>query len=383
MKQILRNSIKAIMDTYISFECTCIRLFISPQKEKILILRKDVIGDFILFIPTLKHYREYYTGKELHLVVNTVALELKSQFSFIDNIIPYDGKKFRTNFWYRRSFFHRLAKEGYTTVIHAVYSREYIGDRMVRATGAKDTITFKAELGDMYTDSQYTRIIDTPKELTEPERNMYFVSRVIGKEVHVIYPNLDIELFDDKEFKTLKEKLSLVDKKYVVLLPGAGARYRTWQLEKFAEVAMYITSLGYTVLVSGSKGDVALCEELLSHIVDTRNVHMIAGVLDIPNFAHLLQNSLFYFGSETGPLHLATALQVPAIAILGAGHRGRFYPYGDPNICRFVADDTATCIGDGWKCSGHLKQGEIAPCIRNISVTQAKGEIDTLLAILR
>jgi ADP-heptose:LPS heptosyltransferase len=383
MKQILRNSIKAIMDTYISFECACIRLFTSPQKEKILILRKDVIGDFILFIPTLKHYREYYTGKELHLVVNTVALELKSQFSFIDNIIPYDGKKFRTNFWYRRSFFHKLAKEGYTTVIHAVYSREYISDRMVRATGAKDTITFKAEYGNMYTDSQYTRIIDTPKELTEPERNMYFVSRVIGKEVHVTYPNLDIELFDDKEFKTLKEKLSLVDKKYVVLLPGAGARYRTWQLEKFAEVAMYITSLGYTVLVSGSKGDVALCEELLSHIVDTRNVHMIAGVLDIPNFAHLLQNSLFYFGSETGPLHLTTALQVPAIAILGAGHRGRFYPYGDPNICRFVADDTATCIGDGWKCSGHLKQGEIAPCIRNISVAQAKGEIDTLLAILR
>ena len=49
MKQLLRNSIKAVMDTYISFECACIRLFVSPQKEKVLILRKDVIGDFILF----------------------------------------------------------------------------------------------------------------------------------------------------------------------------------------------------------------------------------------------------------------------------------------------------------------------------------------------
>lgn len=371
------------MDTYISFECACIRFFVSPQKEKVLILRKDVIGDFILFIPTLKHYREYYKNKELHLVVNTVALELQSQFTFIDTIIPYDGKKFRTNFWYRRSFFHRLAKEGYATVIHAVYSREYIGDRMVRATGAKDTTTFKAEYGNMYTDSQYTRIIDTPKHLTEPERNMYFVSQITGKEVHTTYPNLDITLFDKKEFETLKEKLLLVDKKYVVLLPGAGAHYRTWQLEKFAEVATYITSLGFTVLISGSKGDVPLCEELLSKMTDKNNIHMVAGILDIPNFAHLLYNSLFYFGSETGPLHLATALHVPAIAILGAGHRGRFYPYGDPQICRYVADDTATCIGDGWKCSQHLKHGEIAPCIRHISVAQAKSEIDTLLAILR
>ncbi len=383
MKNSIRNIVKTVMDSYISFECAIIRVFYRSTKQKVLILRKDVIGDFILFIPTLKHYREFYRNQEVHLVVNTLAIDLKVQFPFIDKIIPYDGKRFRTNFWSRRGFFHTLAKEDYRTVIYPVYSREYIGDRMVRATGATETITFKSERGAMHTDLYYTRIIESPKDLTEPERNMYFLSKVIGKDVCSVYPNLDIQLFDNQDFIKLKKSLPIVDKQYVVLLPGAGDRYRTWQPEKFAKIAEYIASKDILVLISGSKGDVALCEEIYSKLTNKNKIHTIAGMLDLPNFAHVLYNSLFYFGSETGPLHLATALDVPAIAILGGGHRGRFYPYGNPKTNRYIADDTKDCMNDGWKCAEHLKPGEIAPCIRDITVDAAKEEIDTLLGILK
>ncbi len=81
--------------------------------------------------------------------------------------------------------------------------------------------------------------------------------------------------------------------------------------------------------------------------------------------------------------YLAIAVGTPVICILGGGHFDRFFPYGNPDTNRYIADDSATCRGDGWKCSMNLKKGEIAPCIRNISVDDAKREIEALFAIIR
>ncbi len=412
--RIFKEILKACMDTYISFECFIIRFFsigvlqnellealsdsensieastISVPRKKILILRKDVIGDFILFIPTLQHYRDYFKDAELCLVVNTVALELGTQFDFVDTVIPYDSKQFRTNFWYRRRFFHTLAKQNFDIVIHAVYSREYIGDRMVRATGAPITFAFKAESGPMRTDKSYTTLIDTPKELNEPDRNMYFLSKIVGTQITATFPSLDYTKFDSTRATELLRTLKLQENDtttpsvYAVVLPGAGATYRTWQLEKFAEVTEYIAhTKNIPVLLCGSLHDKPLTAKIYSLCKNKERVFDVAGILDIPNFGSLLHNALFYFGSETGPLHLATAVGTPVIAVLGGGHRGRFFPYGNPQTNRFIADDHIACIGDGWKCSENLTEGEIAPCIRDISVAQATAEIDTLLAIIQ
>lgn len=393
-RTIARSIFKGIMDTYISIECWILRFTrglpqnpfhtSNTRKKKVLILRKDVIGDFILFIPTLKYYREFYKDMEVSLVVNTVAMELLSQFSFIDVIIPYDGKKFRSNFFYRRKFMHNLARQGFDIVVHAVYSREYIGDRMVRVTGAEETITFRSDRGSMKTDNDYLRIINVPEKLNEPERNMYFAREVTGLDCALRFPTLDIQKFDHSVADNILQKLNLREKEYCVLLAGAGAQYRTWQLEKFAKVAEYIVEKhNLTVLLCGSKGDVKLSEEIFEKTKNRSKIINITGSTDLPNFAHILHKSVFYFGSETGPLHLATAINTPVVCILGGGHFDRFFPYGDPATNRYIADNNVTCRGDGWKCSENLQKEEIAPCIRNISVDDAKREIVALFAIIR
>lgn len=380
------------MDSYISFECYFIRLFSNrkianealPRKKKVLLLRKDVIGDFILFIPTLKYYREFYKDAEISLVVNTVALELSSQFKFIDNIIPYNGKLFRSNFLYRRNFFRDLAKAGFDIVVHAVYSREYICDRMVRATGATETIAFRADCGPMHTDNQYTRIIEIDSSIGESERNMRFAQEVTGIVGKAEFPNLDLSLFASNEADTLLSGNNLEEKKFVVLFAGAGSRNRTWQLEKFAEVADFIIEkYSLKVALCGGKGETSLSTKIIELIKHKSEVIDLTGKTDIPNLAHVLNRSLFYFGSDTGPMHLAVAVGTPVICILGGGHLNRFFPYGDLNINRYIADKNAACRGDSWKCSENLAPDETAPCIRNISVDDAKHEIDSLLAIIQ
>ncbi len=373
------------MDSIIAFECK----FVRPEKhakKRVLILRKDVLGDFIVFSPAMPYYREFYKDYELSMVLNTMARGLAPLFHYVDNIISYDGKKFRTSFLYRRAFMKNLAKKDFDVVVHPVYSRETIGDLMVRVTRAKETIAFKATYD--HNDKQYTKIIKVPENIDEVSRNMAFVSAVVGKKCEAHFPTIDINLLDKSFTESLKKEYGLVDKKYCIIFPGAGASYRIWPLEKFATIADYISSKGITpVICGGSISEAELGEKIIEASKNRSAIVNLIGKTGFPSLSvitHLVNDSLFYFGSETGILHLAAAVNVPTISILGGGHFGRFFPYGDLSINRIVFDPNMpiTCKNDDWKCAMCLKPGEIAPCIKNISVEDAMTEIEALLKIL-
>jgi heptosyltransferase-3 len=213
---------------------------------------------------------------------------------------------------------------------------------------------------------------------------VFFVKKITNQQHEVIYPTINLSKFDSSKCNVLLHSLGVDNKKFVVLFPGAGASYRTWQLDKFAEVADYLVSQkGLEVLIAGGPNDTKLAENILAQCTNKDRIVNIAGQLDLGNFTHLLDRSLFYFGSETGPLHIAIGVNTPTIVVLGGGYVGRFYPYGDEKIHRFISDPTATCRGDRWQCGQNLKPGEIVPCIRNISVHQAIAEIDVLLDIIQ
>ncbi len=369
----IRQIIKKVMDSYIAFECKLVIKSELHQKKRLLLMRKDALGDFIIFSPTLKLYREYYGDYEINLVINPLAADLIPALPFIDNYIVYNQKKFRTNFWYRRTFMHDLKKKGFDIAIYPVYSREPIGDLFIKITEAKEKITFKNNSTSR--DIVYTSLIEIDPSLNEIERNMAFARKVTGLEKKLTFPTIDINLL-------AKSDIDLKNKKYCVMFPGAGATYRIWQLEKFSEIADYIISKGYKVVVCGTKEEAYLAEKIIEKIQNKNQTINLTGKTNISSLASILAGSAFYFGSETGVLHLACALGTPAVCILGGGDFGRFFPYGDLNRNLIVFDEKATCRNDNWKCSQRLPTGEIAPCIKNITTESAKKEINSLLEIL-
>ena len=104
----------------------------------------------------------------------------------------------------------------------------------------------------------------------------------------------------------------------------------------------------------------------------------LAGKTDLSMMILLLKNSKCYFGSDTGITHIAAAIQVPALCLLGGGHFRRFFPYGDLAKNKIVFDTTMKCENDNWLCARSLGKDESAPCIKNIDVENVKKEIDIL-----
>lgn len=362
-----RLIIKNIVDNLIALECSFVKQE-THAKKRVLIFRKDVLGDFIIFLPTLKYYRECYKDYEISLVVSSMSLELSSLFHYMDDIIPFNQKKFRTNFWYRRAFIKNLSRKGFDVAIYPVYSSEKIGDLIMKATRTPKVLDFKT--------------ISIQENLNELERNMAFVSKVVGKPCPALFPTIDVAILVRGDFDKIFLEYGLDSKKYVVIVPGAGATYKMWQMSNVIEIADYFVEKGLVAVVCGWVDEKMLGEEVVKQSKYKDRIINLVGKTNLPTLAHLLANAKLYFGNDTGTLHLAAATGTPAVAIMGGGHFGRFFPYGNLDMNRVVFDPNMKCKGDEWKCAENVPKGDPAPCIKNITVVDAKKQIDDLLAIL-
>ena len=91
----------------------------------------------------------------------------------------------------------------------------------------------------------------------------------------------------------------------------------------------------------------------------------------IQELLSLIANSQLYFGADTGPMHFASALDIPVLAIFGGGHYARFYPVARSG---FIATQALGCFGCGWFCFR-----EHAACIDFVRLPDVLAGLDRLL----
>lgn len=367
------------MDKLIEMECTHAIDKDTPKKG-VLIFRKDGMGDYIIFYPFLKYFRKYFKDKKVTLVLPKIASSLKPLLEDFDEIIEFDAKRFSRNFLYRRSFIKTLANKNFEIAIYPVFSRENIGDLIIKLTGANKKIGFAKikETNGIYTDTIHV----PPNMRSELERNAIFTKQITGKEPEVNFPTIDLGKFDSNEAKILSGQYKLLAQKYAIIFPGSGAHYKIWPEDRFAAVCDHLITRGITPVICGGPNDTEITNILANKIINKQKIINISGQTSIATLAHILHNSLFYFGSDTGILHLAAAINVPTVCILGGDSLGRFFPYGDPLKNRYVYDESMPCESDDWSCAKHCSGDERAPCIMGISVKNALSVIDGLIAHL-
>jgi ADP-heptose:LPS heptosyltransferase len=364
------------------------------HKKRILIMRKDGLGDCIIFYPTLRAYRDYYKNDEITLIFPTYFKDLSPLLGkdLVDIVIWFDHKAFGKSFSYRRKFLLDLKRAGYDVFIYPVYSRETIGYLMMKMTGAHERIGFEEGISERGQKAEkkgtvtFTRLIKVPEHIKkEIDRDVYFAEQVTGQKGGVHFPTIDVKKLPFAEAEALLAQHSFIDKKYIVLFPGAGAFYRIWPLEKFAAIVDYSIHAGLTVVICGSEKEKSLAQKIISLSksgIRAGAIIDLSGQTDLASLSHILSRARFYFGSDTGILHLAVALGTPAVAIVGAGGLIRFFPYGDPAKNRAVYDKTRSYVTGRWLDAHTLAPGEIHPSIKNITVLDAQKEIDSLLKII-
>ena len=108
-------------------------------------------------------------------------------------------------------------------------------------------------------------------------------------------------------------------KRFVGINPGASyGSSKRWQHEDFAKVAIELSSK-FDIVIFGGPGEEKIAkkiENLLikSNVFNFRNLASNTSVDELVNNISILD--LFITG-DTGPMHIAAAMQVPTVAIFG------------------------------------------------------------------
>lgn len=353
------------------------------SEKYILLVRTDLLGDFIIWLNALIYISQKYKRENYKVILlgNEIWTSLAQKTNVFDKVIPINRKKYFKDFNYRKTILNELNKYNIEYFFQTAHSRDFaVADSITRNVNAKNKIAFKRKseaeclFWNLLSNYWYSKLI-TPESEHQFEffRVKEFLSEV----------NIPVEKYSTDISEYFEKKIS--SRKYFVVLPGANAARRCLEPEKFADIISDIKNkTGWDCYLCGSKGEAKLGEEIQSHL--KFNCNNLIGKTSLIELGDIFINSELVIGNETGTLHYATALNKNAVCILGGGHFGRFMPY-DKNAAGNLITPTAVykkmeCFNCHWRCIYTDKKNEIVPCISQLSAEYILKEISPLLPVL-
>lgn len=117
-------------------------------------------------------------------------------------------------------------------------------------------------------------------------------------------------------------------KRFAILNPGAGWGAKCWPAERYGMVASMLKTRGIASLVNVGPGESHLGAEVAAR----SNGAAFVVECSIPQLIALTRRAALFIGGDTGPVHLASALQIPVVAIFGPTDPRRNGPFNSPHI---------------------------------------------------
>ena len=304
-----------------------------PSAPRVLLIRLDAIGDYVLFRNVLRFIRHSAAYRSAHLTVlgnpswrnlaETYDQDCADEWLWvehrndlfrksIENLVP------RT-VWHHRvahaqaAFRAPLLQRHFDEVLSLQPIRDPLLDELV--AGLAPSVVGLRGPGD--DDSAYTRLLDGGTHPFVFLRNRCAASDLTGE-------SCDVPLaLDLQEPKAAASRL--------MLFPGASHWTKRWPLSRFAAVGRrFLANGGGSVCVAGGPADAARISALARRIGNAGRVTEWNWRCPLPDLAAEMAKCMAIVTNDTMALHLAAAVGTPAVGIVnGVTGRDGFWPYPD------------------------------------------------------
>jgi heptosyltransferase-1 len=122
----------------------------------------------------------------------------------------------------------------------------------------------------------------------------------------------------------------------VLFAPSAGWGAKQWQPQRYAELAKRLAEAGHRVLVNGGT---AADEATIAEITTAGDAIRVDS--DVAQLIALTRRARLVVGGDTGPVHLAAALERPVVALYGPTDPARNGPFFIGSRVRVVRSPTS------------------------------------------
>ena len=375
-----------------NFVCDGIATLLLPirppahDKAEILLVKLFAIGDFVLWLDVAAELRRLYPPENYRLVLfgNAIWSDLAQHLPYFDEVISVEKNRLYYDIRYRLKMWRFLRERVWTAAIQSDYSRDFLyGDAAVRVSAAIERIGFQGDLLNQVawqkriSNLWYTRLIpSSDQHLMELERNAEFIRGLCGQDFQARLPRLDIPDVLPMDF---------VVQDYFVVVPGAGAPFRQWPLDFFAEMVTRIKlEHGLKPVICGAPGEEILGAQLRQQL--TGEVEDWCGTTSTRELVAIIRGARFVLGNESGAIHIAAAVGTPSFCIAGGGHWGRFLPYDLENPAASLLPvpimHQMDCFCCNWKCIFKLADSRPVRCVEQVSVNDVWAAVHASEAVM-
>ena len=210
----------------------------------------------------------------------------------------------------------------------------------------------------------YTKTVPFNWMIHDAERNLSLLQGIAKEKFGGEKLTMSFTPSAEENVARLLKDFNLEGKKLVGIHAGSAWPTKCWPQEYFVELISKLqTELGVqVVLVGGGKKDADLGEKICQ--LSKGHAASLCGKTSLADLMALMKHLSLFITNDSGPMHIATAFDVPTLAIFGPTTRELgFFPYGEGHRVLEVKDlPCRPCaLHGGKKCPlGHFK------CMRNI-----------------
>lgn len=281
--------------------------------KKILIIRNDKLGDFMLAFPAFAQLKQNLPDTELHVLVPEYTRPLADACRYIDQIILDPGKG--KHFW---NMTRQLREQRYDAVI-TLYSTTRIALAVLFA-GIPERIAPATKLAQLFYNKRLTqrRSLSRKPEYAYNQDLVNYYLHLHGHKPAEL-PAPPYLQFDNKQVRLLKQQFCAehhIDTQSLLVFihPGSGGSAANLSLTQFARLARLIRAAQpLHIVISCGPGEVLQAEELDQQLGDCPHTLYVSRE-GLRRFAEHIQFADLFISGSTGPLHIAGALNRPTAA---------------------------------------------------------------------
>jgi len=335
--------------------------------RRILIIRLSAVGDTILNLPVLCALRKRFPDSEIGWVVSSGAADLLRNHECLDRLFV-------------------LTKEDQSTPLRYIKFLRVVRDWRPEVTLDAQGLTKSALIA--WCSGAKQRFGLVASEFEGRELSTWFNNRIITPtSPHVIdrglalleglgihQPKVEYQIPEETptaiQASNQATELGLTAP-WAMINVGAGWPSKIWPAERYAAVAKHLHerwNLKSLVAWGGNK-ELEMANKVASLAL---NAAIVAPKTTLIELASWIRRASIFVGSDTGPMHLAVAVDTPTVGLIGPMPAERVGPRG-----QFHTTVQNTSLPPELR---HLRKSECSPML-SISVDEVCAACDRILEL--
>ncbi|MDD3238345.1 MAG: glycosyltransferase family 9 protein [Candidatus Gastranaerophilales bacterium] len=321
------------------------------MKKKILIIRLGAIGDVIHTSVIQKSIKMQHPDAEVHLLTSYILAPLMKNDKYLDKLFVFDSSN-KDNPFYLLSLGLKFRREKYDAVINLSNSMRNIflmflaspKKKIKRCTEPIHAVqSFFQSAKEVYDD------LDLPKNLT-------------------LAVDVDVQ-------RDVQKMIEDYPRPFVIFSPGGEhnneRQGRVWPIQSWKELGKLVSNkFGGTIFVIGSPAE----RQNHLELENLENIKIYTGKLTLEQSAALSSEADLFISGDSGPLHIASALNVTTLGLMGSTSPQFCSPYGEQCHTILPKSECAPCH---LKICSKLELGEdYTPCMKSITADDIMNLID-------